>query len=145
MVYALLSLRHFGLVAAYVSHLEHGSTASRGAGQEAGAQRMGTVLRLVPEKTAATSEARIAIDLRECPMVVEELAHVPPSRRTGPLIVDERTGLPYNHRTLRSAWRRDCGRDTADDLEPRFARRRSDGGARSRRIDGRRRQVSGTY
>lgn len=32
------------------------------------------VLRMTPEKTAETSEARIAIDLKECPMVMEELA-----------------------------------------------------------------------
>jgi hypothetical protein len=66
------------------------------------------VLRVTPEKTANTSEARVAIDLRECPMVMEELTHLPLARRMGPLIVDERSGLPYNHRTLRTAWRRDA-------------------------------------
>jgi integrase len=66
------------------------------------------VLRITPEKTSDTSEARVAIDLRECPMVVAELAHVPETKRTGPLIIDPKTGLPYIHRTMRDAWRKDA-------------------------------------
>lgn len=66
------------------------------------------ILRVTPEKTSDTSEARVAIDLRECPMVVEEFTHVPESKRTGPLIVDPKTALPYEHRTLRDKWRQDA-------------------------------------
>ncbi len=65
------------------------------------------VLRLTPEKTAGTSGMTVAIDLRECPMVMDELSHIPPGRRTGPLIVSERTGLPYA-RTFSECWRRDA-------------------------------------
>lgn len=65
------------------------------------------MLRLTPEKTAGTSGMTVAIDLRECPMVMDELSHIPPGRRTGPLIVSERTGLPYA-RTFSECWRRDA-------------------------------------
>lgn len=66
------------------------------------------ILRLTPTKTEDTSEARVAIDLKECPMVLEELEAIPLERRTGPLIPNERTGLPYRHDTLRQAWRHDA-------------------------------------
>jgi integrase len=66
------------------------------------------VLRMTPEKTADTSEARVAIDLKECPMVVAELAHVPETKRSGPLIVDPTSGFPYLHRRLRYLWRKDA-------------------------------------
>jgi hypothetical protein len=66
------------------------------------------VLRVTPGKTHDTSEARVAFDLRECPMVVEEMAMVPPERRVGPLIVSERTGLPYRHPGFRRSWRQDA-------------------------------------
>jgi hypothetical protein len=68
----------------------------------------GMVLRITPSKTQDTSEARVAFDLRECPMIVEELERVEPERRVGPLIVSEQTGLPYRHETFRSSWRRDA-------------------------------------
>jgi integrase len=66
------------------------------------------VLRLTPGKTHDTSEARVALDLRECPMVVEEIANVPPERRVGPLVISEQTGLPYRHQTFRRWWRLDA-------------------------------------
>jgi integrase len=66
------------------------------------------VLTVTPEKTAATSEARVVFDLRECPMVVEEMERIPAAERLGPLIIDERTRLPYLHDTFRKAWRRDA-------------------------------------
>jgi hypothetical protein len=42
-----------------------------------------------------TTEKRVTFDLKECPMVMDELVLVLPEKRTGALIVDERTGLPY--------------------------------------------------
>ena len=68
----------------------------------------GMVLRVTPGKTEDTSEARVAFDLRECPMIVEEIERIEPTRRIGPLIVAEHTGLPYRHETFRRAWRRDA-------------------------------------
>jgi hypothetical protein len=68
----------------------------------------GMVLRLTPGKTHDTSEARVAFDLQECPMVVEEIAKVPPERRVGPLVISEQTGLPYRHQTFRRWWRLDA-------------------------------------
>jgi integrase len=66
------------------------------------------VLRITPGKTENTSEARVAFDLRECPMIVDEIERVEPARRVGPLIIAEHTGLPYRHETFRTAWRRDA-------------------------------------
>jgi hypothetical protein len=68
----------------------------------------GMVLRITPGKTENTSEARVAFDLRECPMIVEEIERIEPARRVGPLIVAEHTGLPYRYETFRRAWRRDA-------------------------------------
>jgi len=65
------------------------------------------ILRLTPTKTEDTTEARVAFDLRECPMVLEELALVPIEQRTGPIIVNEDTGLPYRHDTWGDGWRAD--------------------------------------
>jgi hypothetical protein len=64
------------------------------------------VFRLVPSKTEGSSQARVVFDLTAYPMVVEELASIPPSARTGPLIVNHRTGLPYRHEYFRVLWRR---------------------------------------
>jgi hypothetical protein len=66
------------------------------------------VLRFTPGKTEDTSAARVVHDLGECPMIVEEIERVEPARRVGPLIVSERTSLPYRYETFRDAWRRDA-------------------------------------
>jgi hypothetical protein len=39
-------------------------------------------------------------------MVVEEIAEIPLSRRVGPMVVSERTGVPYKHRKFAETWRR---------------------------------------
>ncbi len=52
------------------------------------------LLRYTPSKTEDTSQARIVIGLKLCPMVIEELALVPEEARQGPVIVDEQTGSP---------------------------------------------------
>ena len=62
------------------------------------------VLRLTPGKTEDSSALRVLIPLRECPMVVEELAIVPQSARSGPLIVNPKTGLPYRQIYYRDVW-----------------------------------------
>jgi len=66
------------------------------------------VLRLTPEKTADTSGVTVAIDLREFPMVMDELDRIPPERRTGPLIVSEQTRLPYRYHSFAEWWRKDA-------------------------------------
>ncbi|APX84610.1 hypothetical protein BV511_07735 [Methylorubrum extorquens] len=48
-------------------------------------------------------------DLSTMPMVVAELAHVPSSRRIGPVIVCETTGRPWRARHFREIWR-ECAR-----------------------------------
>lgn len=53
------------------------------------------LLRLTHSKTEDTSGEASVYDLKACPMVMAELEHWP--HRTGPLIVNERTGLPYRY------------------------------------------------
>jgi hypothetical protein len=51
------------------------------------------ILRYTPAKTQFTSRAQVTLDLRECPMVLAELATVPAEARKGPLIVNANTGF----------------------------------------------------
>lgn len=48
---------------------------------------------------------RIEIDLRKCPMVMEELKRFRTDRTAGPMIVYEATGLPYATHQFRRIWR----------------------------------------
>lgn len=66
------------------------------------------ILRYTPGKTDDTSGARVLIDLRECPMALAELEKTPEAARSGPLIVNERTRLPYRYDAYRCGWRRDA-------------------------------------
>lgn len=61
------------------------------------------ILRLTPSKTEDTTGARIVLDLRTYPMVMEELAGI--TERKGPLIINPRTGLPYRQWYFRDLWR----------------------------------------
>jgi hypothetical protein len=62
-------------------------------------------LTLTPSKTEKTTKASVHVHLRKCPMVMAELELIPPEERTGPLIVNERTGLPYRWALWGMAWR----------------------------------------
>lgn len=64
------------------------------------------VLRITYGKTEGTSGLRGSYDLSVCPMVVEELQHAR-RPRIGPLIVDEKTGLPYRERHFQQGWKAD--------------------------------------
>jgi hypothetical protein len=63
------------------------------------------ILRLTPTKTENTTGKRTGINLNLCPMVIEELASIPIEARTGPLIVNEFTGLPYGEEAFQRVWR----------------------------------------
>jgi hypothetical protein len=63
------------------------------------------VLRWTPTKTETTTAPEIVVDLRSCPMVMEELQDVPLSARKGPLIVNPETGRPYSHDQFNEVWR----------------------------------------
>jgi hypothetical protein len=63
------------------------------------------VLRFAPSKTAQTTQATVHVDLSRCPMVMEEIARIPPEARLGPLVIHEDTGLPYAHDTWQWTWR----------------------------------------
>ncbi len=62
-------------------------------------------LRFKPTKTAFTSGAEVAIDLSVCPMVMEDLEAIPLEQRTGPMVVDPKTGRPYTKHRFAEVWR----------------------------------------
>jgi integrase len=63
------------------------------------------ILRFTPTKTENTTAPEIVIDLRACPMVMEELQDIPPAARKGPLIVDPDRGFPYSSDRFAELWR----------------------------------------
>ncbi|WP_456860274.1 integrase [Bradyrhizobium sp. USDA 4503] len=60
-----------------------------------------------PTKTEDTSEVTVSFDLSACPMVCEELEHVPQAKRKGPLILNKDTSLPYSRHTFQNSWKAD--------------------------------------
>ena len=65
------------------------------------------ILRYRPSKTDKTTGAEIIVDLKLCPMVLEEMERIPVDARVGPVIVNEATRLPYWRRELSDGWRLD--------------------------------------
>jgi hypothetical protein len=63
------------------------------------------ILRFTPTKTETTTAPEIVIDLRACPMVMEEIQNIPPAARKGPLVVDPDRGVPYSADRLAELWR----------------------------------------
>jgi hypothetical protein len=68
------------------------------------------ILQIMHSKTEETSKATGTYDLSACPMVVAELANIPTELRRGPLIISERTGLPYRYERFKEAWKADFRR-----------------------------------
>jgi hypothetical protein len=64
------------------------------------------VLTLTPTKTEKTTRARVKVDLTKCPLVMECLAGIAPEKRGGPLVISDRTGLPFWPREFDGLWRR---------------------------------------
>jgi integrase len=67
------------------------------------------ILRYTPAKTQFTTGAQVTLDLRECPMVIDEISKIPAESKRGPLIVAP-TGLPYVYERFRDLWRRCANR-----------------------------------
>jgi hypothetical protein len=65
------------------------------------------ILKFKPTKTEDTTGVEVTFDLSVCPMVMEELARIPASKRKGPLIIHPNTGLPYIYQTFRLGWNAD--------------------------------------
>ncbi|MBR0937422.1 integrase [Bradyrhizobium jicamae] len=65
------------------------------------------IMTIKPTKTEDTSEVEVVFDLTCCPMVMEELTMVPEDERSGPLIIDTRTKVPFPYTTFRYYWRED--------------------------------------
>jgi hypothetical protein len=65
------------------------------------------MMTIKPTKTEGSTEVEVTFDLSVCPMVMEELAQIPAEKRKGPLIVNDRTGLPYRYPNFRKGWKAD--------------------------------------
>lgn len=66
------------------------------------------ILRTIHGKTEELTEARGVYDLSICPMVMAEIDRILPERRAGPLIVNEKTGLPYRYDDFKdNGWKPD--------------------------------------
>jgi hypothetical protein len=65
------------------------------------------LMTIKPTKTEDTTGVEVTFDLSVCPMVMEELAHIPMEERKGPIIINESTGLPYPYFTFRRGWNAD--------------------------------------
>lgn len=63
------------------------------------------ILRFKPTKTAFTSGAEVAIDLSVCPMVMEDIEAIPADQRSGPMVVDPKTGRPYTKHRFAEVWK----------------------------------------
>lgn len=61
--------------------------------------------RLILRHTTSKRQKDIQVDLKLAPMVLDELEHIPPEHRLGPVIVNEATSLPYMTTTFRLKWR----------------------------------------
>ncbi len=62
------------------------------------------VLTITPTKTEGTTGKKVIVDLSLCPMVMEELALIPAEQRVGPLVANERDGMPYQARRFSDVW-----------------------------------------
>lgn len=65
------------------------------------------VLRYVPSKTSAKTGMAVTFPLGRAPMVMEELAHWPDNKRTGPVVVCGGTGMPWTPNYFAEFWRED--------------------------------------
>lgn len=62
------------------------------------------MLHYTPSKTDESTGANIIYPRAKAPMVMDELAHWPKEQRTGPVIVEEATGLPYRAKIFAQRW-----------------------------------------
>lgn len=65
------------------------------------------VLKYMPSKTSMKTGLSVTYPLRQAPMVMEELAHWPADKRTGPVVTYEMNGRPYLSEVFSSMWSRD--------------------------------------
>jgi hypothetical protein len=61
---------------------------------------------LILRHVTSKRQKKVEIDLKNAPMVMEELARLGERPASGPVIVSERTGRPYVGGQFRNAWRR---------------------------------------
>lgn len=64
-----------------------------------------------PTKTTKRTGVAVNYPLTMAPMVMEELQHWPAGKRKGPMVISEKTDLPYREQPFRERWYKD--RDAA--------------------------------
>lgn len=62
------------------------------------------VLAFTPSKTECTTGRRVTIDLKVCQLVMSQIASIPLEARSGPLVIDNRTGAPFGPRAFDKLW-----------------------------------------
>jgi hypothetical protein len=62
--------------------------------------------KMILRKAHTKTGAYVEFDLKLYPAVIEEIERVPREKRIGPMIISERTGEPYKHRTFTQTWRK---------------------------------------
>jgi hypothetical protein len=62
------------------------------------------ILTLTPSKTERTTGRSVLVDLKLCPLVMDTIAAIPLEDRTGPLVINNRTGIPFYREEFRYLW-----------------------------------------
>ncbi|MGQ0681197.1 hypothetical protein [Bradyrhizobium sp.] len=62
-------------------------------------------LRRMQTSGRQNQQRELVVDLKDCPMIMEELNRIPPWNRLGPMIVNEKTRLPWIGSEFRRKWR----------------------------------------
>jgi hypothetical protein len=102
-----LSLRQKDVIGEWEpAPLSEGGIIHKGTRWANGLQWSDIDLAMVLRKTHIKTGAYVEFDLKLYPTLIEEIERVPRENRIGPMIISERTGEPYKHRTFTQTWRK---------------------------------------
>lgn len=102
-----LSLRQKDVIGEWEpAPLSEGGIVHRGTRWTNGLQWSDIDSKMILRKTHTKTGAHVEFDLTLYPSVLEEIERVPREKQVGPMIISERTGEPYKHRTFTQTWRK---------------------------------------
>jgi hypothetical protein len=102
-----LSLRQKDVIGEWEpAHSGEGGIVHKGTRWANGLQWSDIDAQLVLRKNHTKTGAYVEFDLKLYPAVLEQIELVPRARRIGPMIISERTGEPYKHRSFTQTWRK---------------------------------------
>ena len=102
-----LSLRQKDVIGEWEpAPLSEGGIVHKGTRWANGLQWSEIDLAMLLRKTHIKTGAYVEFDLKLYPTLIEEIERVPRENRIGPMIISERTGEPYKHRTFTQTWRK---------------------------------------